>query len=81
MYGECTQPAALRCVVCGRWVAMRVDPEDVRRHLEDEMFVQDAFADRAGVPYLTPAEREMWVSGCCNECWTLLVPSDWLAYN
>jgi len=43
--------------------------------------VQHAFVDRDGQPYLTPAERELFLSGVCNECWCVLCPSDPMAYN
>jgi len=44
-------------------------------------YVQHAFVDRTGKPYLTTAERELFLSGCCDECWHLLCPSDLQAYN
>jgi ATP-dependent DNA ligase len=37
--------------------------------------------DRRGRPYLTAAERELCISGVCGPCWSLLCPSDPLAYN
>lgn len=80
MNGERRELITMACTTCKNQVVMRVDPDDVRRHM-DGMFVQDAFSDRDGVPYLTPAEREMWISGCCDECWHALCPSDPLAYN
>ena len=64
---------ALRCVVCKKFVAMRVDPDDLRRH-RNGMLVQDAFADSNGAPYLDAASREMLVSGVCGDCWILLCP-------
>jgi hypothetical protein len=39
MFGENRKPIVLRCCACHLWVAMRVDPEDVRRCL-DGMFVR-----------------------------------------
>ena len=81
MYGEHLELITKKCTTCEKMVAMRVNPEDVRRHLEDGMFVQHAFADRNDVPYLTPAEREMWITGNCGECWAALCPADKTAYN
>ena len=66
---------ALRCVVCKNFVAVRLDPEDLRRHLHDGIFVQFAF------PYLSPAQREMFISNVCPDCWTVLCPSNRLAYS
>lgn len=80
MYGENRKPVALQCCTCQRWVAMYVDPEDIRRR-DDGMLVQDAFADRDGKPYLSPRDRELWISGVCGNCWPLLCPEDPMAYD
>jgi hypothetical protein len=80
MFGENLKPIARECATCHKQVTMRLDPDDARRHA-DGMFVQDAFADRAGKPYLTPAEAEMWISGVCGPCWDLLCPADPVAYS
>jgi hypothetical protein len=63
----------LRCVVCGRHVAIRLDADDLERHL-DGVFVQDAFTNENGVPYLSPAERELFITAVCGSCWSLLCP-------
>ncbi len=62
-----------RCVVCGKFVALRVDPEDAERRAAGA-FVQDAYADADGNPYLTPAEREILISSTCGACYLLLCP-------
>lgn len=80
MFGEKLQLITKQCCVCKKMIALRVDPEDVRRH-ERGMFVQHAFVDRTGRPYLTSAERELFLSGCCDNCYHLLCPSEKLAYN
>jgi len=80
MFGEHRELVTKTCVTCHKPVAMRVDPEDVQRHL-DGMYAQHAFADRAGRTYLTPAEAEMWISGLCGPCWDLLCPADPEAYS
>jgi hypothetical protein len=80
MYGDNRELITKGCIVCKKQVAMRVDSEDVQRFNEG-MFVQHAFADRNGVPYLTPGERELWIEELCEECWYLLCPADPLAYN
>jgi hypothetical protein len=71
----------IRCVTCGRWVAIRVDVDDLRRHVRDGIRVQHAFVDGAAKPYLSAAEREMFVSRVCGDCWIALCPSDKLAYS
>jgi hypothetical protein len=50
-------------------MALGVDPDDLKRHLEDGVFFQHAFIRCDGTPYLTPAERELFISQCCNSCW------------
>ena len=76
MFGEKRKLMALRCCVCKKFVALRVDTEDLERHKKYGVFVQRAFADRKGRPYLEPHERELFLSRVCNECWLVLCPSD-----
>ena len=71
MYGTNLQLIVLRCCVCRKWIALRVDPDDLERHAHG-MFVQFAFTDRNGTPYLSSAERELFISACCGSCWDLL---------
>ena len=80
MFGEKLGLMTIRCCVCRKWVALRVDPEDLRRH-RCGVLVQDAFVGREGKPYLSSAERELFVSGVCGACWPLLCPADPLAYS
>jgi hypothetical protein len=63
----------LRCVVCKKFVAVRLDPDDWQRH-RNGLFVQDAFTNENGVPYLSPAERELFITAVCGSCWSLLCP-------
>lgn len=81
MFGEKLELIAMQCCVCKKMTALRVDPDDLDRHRKHGIFVQYAFVDREGKPYLTPAERELFISKCCDDCWHLLCPSDKLAYN
>ena len=64
----------VRCRVCGTWVAIRLDPEDLNLHIAG-VFVQHAF------PYLAPASRELLISSVCPDCWAVFCPSNKLAYN
>jgi hypothetical protein len=52
MFGEKLQLITKQCCVCKKWTALRVDPDDLERHREG-LFVQHAFVDRMGRPYLT----------------------------
>jgi hypothetical protein len=83
MFGEKLKLMTMQCCVCEKWIALRVDPDDLELHTKHGVFVQDAFVDRKGKPYLTAAERELFpaCSGCCPACYELLCPSDKLAYN
>ncbi len=81
MFGENLKLMTLQCCTCQKWTALRVDPEDLERHMRQGVFVQHAFVDRAGRSYLTAGERELFLSQCCNDCWHLLCASDPLAYN
>lgn len=82
MYGEKRDRLiTIRCRVCEKWTAIRLDPDDFYRHVRDGVFVQRAFVDRDGRPYLSSAERELFISAVCGGCWSLLCPSDRLAYN
>jgi hypothetical protein len=50
------------CTSCGKKVTMTVRIEDVAKRANG-MKVQDAF------PYLSPAQREMFITGICGDCW------------
>ena len=63
----------LRCVVWGRHVALRLDADDLERHRAG-VLVQDAFADENGVPYLSAAERELFITATCGDCYALFSP-------
>ena len=65
MYGTNLELIVLRCCVCRRWVALRVDPDDLERHANG-MYIQDA------CPYLPPELRELFISQTCGACWDLL---------
>ena len=60
-------------MVCKRWVVVRVDGDDLRRH-RDGVFVQFALRNENGVSYLSPAERELFITAVCGSCWSLLCP-------
>ena len=52
------------CVRCGNIVPIQVEEDDLKLYnSENRPHVQDCF------PYLTPDEREMFISGICKVCW------------
>jgi hypothetical protein len=82
MFGEKkVKLITIQCACCGKWHVVRVDPDDLERHVKGGIYVQHAFADRDGKPYLSPYSRELFISKCCRSCWRALCPSDPLAYN
>lgn len=50
------------CPFCGKRQYVTVEQEDYAKYVGGE-HAQEAF------PYLTPAEREIIISGICEECW------------
>lgn len=80
MGGEKLELIAMRCCVCRKWIALRVDPDDLERH-RSGVLVQHAFVTCDGEPYLGAAERELFVSGVCGDCWPLLCESNPSAYS
>ena len=58
------EPYYIRCVKCGNYIKVRMFPEDIERIQNgDDTPIQEI------CPYLTPAERELFISGFCDECW------------
>lgn len=52
------------CVCCGNIVPIKVEERDWKLfNTPNRPCVQDCF------PYLTPDEREMFISGVCKVCW------------
>lgn len=50
------------CVQCGKEFEIKVELKDWYDYNHGKL-VQNAF------PYLTPDERELFLSGICGECW------------
>jgi hypothetical protein len=65
VYAEKLDLITLQCCVCKKFVALRVDRDDLDRHVRDGIFVQHAFVRRDGTPYLSSSERELFLSRCC----------------
>ena len=62
MVAECKQVFKVACRFCGSVYELSIAPSDVTRWRSGE-FIQDA------MPYLTAEERELLISGTCNDCW------------
>ena len=74
-----TKLVLIECACCRKWQVVRLDPEDFERHANG-IFVQFAFTNRHGEPYLDASERELLISSLCGRCWALFCPSDPLGY-
>lgn len=56
-----------RCPECNKGVFVEVKYEDMIRFMNNDYnYIQDLF------PYSTPSEREIFLSGLCNDCWNKL---------
>ena len=80
MYGQNLALVTMQCRVCKRWFALRLDKDDLSRH-RDGTFVQHAFCDRTGRPYLDASLRELCISAVGPCCWPLLCSSNPLDYD
>ena len=65
LHGTNLELIVLPCRVCHKSVAIRVDPDDVRAHIEG-LYIQDA------CPYLAPEFRELFITATCPDCWRVL---------
>lgn len=75
MHGSNRELITVQCCVCKRWVALRVDKDDLAAVQHGKALIQDA------CPYLSADERELFLTGTCRACWDLLCPADRLAYS
>ena len=62
-------PFHRNCNTCGREVKMLVDSQDLVAWMEGEL-IQNA------MPYLTPDERELLISGICGTCFDDMFPPE-----
>ena len=59
------------CRMCRKTHSLKVRVEDyLTFDSPDRPHIQDIF------PYLTPAERELLISGTCEECWNKMFGGD-----
>lgn len=61
----------VQCRMCRKTHSLMVGIEDYFMFdMPNRPYIQDIF------PYLTPAERELLISGICGECWEKLFPPE-----
>ena len=58
------------CPQCGKEWSLEVEEKDYVDFMENGKFAQYAF------PYLSMEDRELLISGICNECWQTLFPDE-----
>lgn len=59
------------CRRCGITYQIIADLSDVEAWMSGSGYIQDVLA------YLSPAEREMLISGICDNCWKRLFPDEY----
>lgn len=62
-------PVPIKCVFCDNEFVVEVDNGDYR-NWKSGTHIQDA------MPYLTPDERELLITGTCGPCWDIEIPDD-----
>lgn len=61
----------VQCRMCRKTHSLAVGIEDyLIFDMPNRPHIQDIF------PYLTPAERELLISGICGECWEKMFPPE-----
>lgn len=64
-------PVKVQCRMCGKEHTLYVGLDDWFMYQSpNRPHIQDIF------PYLTPSERELLISGTCEECWKKLFPPE-----
>jgi len=58
----------VHCKYCGVVYQIIADREDIVKWLAGEGYIQDI------LDYLSPAERELLISGTCDNCWKQFFP-------
>jgi len=56
------------CKYCGITYQILADREDLDSWMNGNRYIQDLLA------YLSPAERELLISGTCDNCWNQMFP-------
>ena len=58
-----TDPIEIQCQLCRRIFTVLTNRDDVLSWLSGSGYIQDL------MPYLSAIEREMLISGTCDDCW------------
>jgi len=60
----------IKCIQCKQEVEIPVTEEQVLNWIEKGTFIQNEF------PELSTSQREMLLSGICEDCWNKLFPEE-----
>ena len=69
-HGNRNQSVLISCKLCGREQHILVNSEDLISWQAGHTYIQESMS------YLSAAEREMLISGTCNDCWARLYGED-----
>lgn len=58
----------IRCKHCGIVYQIIANEDDMLKWVSGSGYIQDV------MDYLSPAERELLISGTCDNCWNILFP-------
>ena len=58
----------IRCKHCGIVYQIIANEDDMLKWVSGSGYIQDVMG------YLSPAERELLISGICDNCWNILFP-------
>ena len=58
----------IRCKHCGIVYQIIANEDDMLKWVSGSGYIQDV------MDYLSPAERELLISGICDNCWNVLFP-------
>jgi len=56
----------ISCQVCQKECVLLVDKKGLQNWLDGKEYIQDALSD------LTAGERELLISGTCDDCWKII---------
>lgn len=59
---------AKECVRCHKMIQINVTNEQLIEYIQGDKLIQNV------MPQLKPGEREMFISGICDQCWSLIFP-------
>jgi hypothetical protein len=75
VYGTNRELRTVQCRFCQKHYALRVDRDDLARVIYGGALLHKV------CPYLDSGDRELLLTATCPTCWSVMCPSDPLAYS